>query len=155
MDIDFPAVSHEFLSFNCNLLVPICSTLFCGVSVAMVFAGASGVPKFDNKDQGVEESVMEKPVIVWLLMNDLKFRLKTSYWFSHMEAENSLRTSKSSFLKTLELNIFRCLRWLEKVHSVRCSKFKEKEHHRFMLSKLSTRTYFCTILMMLKLKPIF
>ena len=64
MDIDFPSFSHEFLSFNCNLSVPIFSTLFCGVSVAMVFAGASGVPKFDNKDQGVEESVLEKPVIV-------------------------------------------------------------------------------------------
>ena len=44
--------------------MPIFSTLFCGVSVAMVFAGASGVPKFDNKEQGVEESVLEKHVIV-------------------------------------------------------------------------------------------
>ena len=45
-------------------LVPICSSLFCGVSVAMVSAGASGVPKVDKKEQGVEGNVLEKPVSI-------------------------------------------------------------------------------------------
>ena len=64
LDIDLPAFSQKFLSLHWCLLVPICSSLFCGVSVAMVSAGASGDPKVDKKEQGVEGNVLEKPVSI-------------------------------------------------------------------------------------------
>ena len=149
LDIDPPSFSHELSSFHWGLLVPIFSSLICGVYVEMVFAGVLVFPALIRKGK-VWKIMYWKKVWLWLLMNDLKLHLTTSYFFSHMEAQNILRISKSRFLKKLELNIWRCSRWLEKVHLVRCSRFKEKEHRRFMLWKSSATNSLCRVLLKLK-----